>query len=198
MDLESLSIIMIGDTSVGKTTLMKKFIDGIYNENILSTIGIELFRKEVTIKNKNYIMKIWDTCGQERFRSISKNYYQNAQGIMLLFDISSLESFKHLSDWKSSLNDNVSNKNIPLVIVANKCDLNHVVTDEEIEKYSKNNNDVKIFKTSSKTNISIEEPFLYLGEAIINFNKNNKTNNNTLKVHQEEIKPKKKKKCCEK
>ena len=192
---ESLNIIMIGDSSVGKTTLMKKFIDGIYNENILSTIGVELFRKQIIINDKNYIMKIWDTCGQERFRSISKNYYQNAQGIMLLFDVSSIISFKHLYDWTLSLNENVSNKGIPLVIVANKCDLEHEVTDEDIYKYSTENN-VKIFKCSSKKNISVEEPFLYLGEEIIKYNIKNKISNNTLKVHKEDIKKKKKKNCC--
>ena len=86
-DPEHFKIIMIGDSSVGKTTLMRRYIEGIYNVKTLSTIGIELFKKEVSIQNKNYVMKIWDTCGQEKFRAISKNYYHNADGIMLLFDI---------------------------------------------------------------------------------------------------------------
>jgi small GTP-binding protein len=166
MDLESLKIIIIGDTSVGKTSLMKRFIEGFYNDKTLSTIGIELFKKEVSIQDKQYIMKIWDTCGQERFRSISKNYYHNAHGIILVFDINSKSSFEHLSEWTESINQNISNKNTPLVIVANKCDLAHIITDKEIEEYSTKNK-VKVFKTSSKDNINVEATFLYLGEEII-------------------------------
>ena len=175
MDPENFKIIMIGDSSAGKTTLMRRYIEGIYNEKTLSTIGIELFKKEVSIQNKNYVMKIWDTCGQEKFRAISKNYYNNADGIMLLFDISSHDTFEHLSDWTESINQNTS-KDTPLIIVANKCDLEHLVTDQEIEEYSTKNK-VKVIKTSSKDNINVEEPFLYLGEEIIkkglfNINKN--------------------------
>ena len=166
MDLESLMIIMIGDYSVGKTTLLQRFTEGIYNEKTLSTIGIELFKKEISINNKKYIMKIWDTCGQEKFRSISKNYYHNAQGIMLLFDVNSKLSFEHLSEWTESINQNILNENTPSVIVACKNDLEQIVTEQEIEEFSTKNN-IKVFKTSVKDNIAVEEPFLYLGEEII-------------------------------
>ena len=174
-DSENFKIIMIGDSSVGKTTLMRRYIEGIYNQKTLSTIGIELFKKEVSIQNKKYVMKIWDTCGQEKFRAISKNYYHNADGIMLLFDINSYDTFEHLSGWIESINQNIS-KDTPFIIVANKCDLDHLVTDQEIEEYSTKNK-VKVFKTSSKDNINVDEPFLYLGEEIIkkglfNINKN--------------------------
>ena len=111
-------------------------------------------------------MKIWDTCGQERFLSISKNYYHNAQGIMLLFDLNYKCSFEHLYDWIESLNQNILNENTPSVIVACKNDLTQIVTDQEIEEFSTKNN-IKVFKTSVKDNIAIEEPFLYLGEEII-------------------------------
>jgi Ras-related protein Rab-18 len=165
MDPEPFKIIMIGDTSVGKTSLMRRYIEGIYNEKTLSTIGIELFKKEVSIQNKNYVMKIWDTCGQERFRAISKNYYHNADGIMLVFDINFRKSFDNLSGWIGSIYQNTS-KDTPLIIVASKCDLEHLVTDQEIEEYSTKNK-VKVFKTSSKDNINVEATFLYLGEEII-------------------------------
>jgi small GTP-binding protein len=166
MESVSLNIIIIGDTSVGKTTLMKRFIDGVYNEKILSTLGVELFRKQVKINEKDYVFKIWDTCGQERFRTLTKNYYKNAEGIMLLFDIHSLDSFQHLNNWMNCLNENFNKTEIPLVVVASKCDLEPIVTDKEINDYS-NQNNVKIFKSSAKNNIQVEEPFLYLANEII-------------------------------
>jgi small GTP-binding protein len=166
MDSVSLNIIIIGDTSVGKTTLMKRFIDGIFNEKILSTLGVELFRKQVKINDNDYVLKIWDTCGQERFRTLTKNYYKNAEGIMLLFDIHSIDSFQHLNNWMKSLNENFNGSDIPLVVVASKCDLEQMITDNEIEDYS-NKNNVKIYKSSAKDNIQVEEPFLYLANEII-------------------------------
>ena len=196
-DSENFKIIMIGDSSVGKTTLMRRYIEGIYNQKTLSTIGIELFKKEVSIQNKNYVMKIWDTCGQEKFRAISKNYYNNADGIMLLFDISSHDTFEHLSGWIESINQNIS-KDTPFIIVANKCDLDHLVTDQEIEEYSTKNK-VKVFKTSSKDNINVEEPFLYLGEEIIKKGVYKENKNAVLKDNSssnEQNKKKKKIKFC--
>ena len=95
--LETISIIMIGDTSVGKSTLMKKFISGQFSDSLAPTLGVELYKKEVTIDEKQYLYRIWDTCGQERFRSLSKTYFRNSDGIMLLFDLNSSNSFENLN-----------------------------------------------------------------------------------------------------
>jgi small GTP-binding protein len=198
MDSVSLNIIIIGDTSVGKTTLMKRFIDGIFNEKILSTLGVELFRKQVKINDNDYVLKIWDTCGQERFRTLTKNYYKNAEGIMLLFDIHSIDSFQHLNNWMKSLNENFNGSDIPLVVVASKCDLEQMITDNEIEDYS-NKNNVKIYKSSAKDNIQVEEPFLYLANEIIENKKKKRKDINTsivLKAHKHVVQKKRRTICC--
>ena len=199
--LETISIIMIGDTSVGKSTLMKKFISGQYSNALAPTLGVELYKKEVIIEEKKYLYRIWDTCGQERFRSLSQSYYKSAGGIMLLFSLNSLESFENLNSWVNSIKDN-GIKDIPITLIGTKCDLDIIVSDEMIQNFVKENNNIieKYFKCSSKENIGIEEPFIELAQCIIQLNKdNNKGDKRYEKV--KIIKNKKngkisKRKCC--
>ena len=80
---DSINIIIIGDTNVGKTTLMKRYINDKFTENIIPSLGIELYRKIKEINGKKYLIKIWDTCGQERFKALTQNYYRNADGVMI-------------------------------------------------------------------------------------------------------------------
>ena len=143
---DSLSIILIGDPSVGKTSLMKRykkttncrFIDNTFSENLLNTLGVELFQKVV-----------WDTCGQERLRALTANYYRNADGIMLLFDLTQISTFNNLQNWIESVQEKVQDQ-LPLVIVGNKTDLiEHQVTTDMIKNLSQKY-EVEIFKTSAK------------------------------------------------
>ena len=148
---------MIGDTSVGKTALMKRFITGNYSEQYISTLGIELFKKNVKIKNENYMYRIWDTCGQEKFRSLTKSYYQQADGIMLLFDLNNIDSFNNLTLWFNSIEES-NCKDIPIVIVGTKCDLECSISDElinNLENKDFKNVTSKVFKCSAKDNIGV-------------------------------------------
>ena len=166
-ELETISIIMVGDTSVGKSTLMKKFISGQFSDSLAPTLGIELYKKEVTIDEKQYLYRIWDTCGQERFRSLSKTYFRNSDGIMLLFDLNSTNSFDNLSSWFVSIKDSGA-EDIPLILVGTKCDLEANISEETISNFiNENKNIQKYFKCSAKDNIGIEEPFFELGKLII-------------------------------
>ena len=90
---DTISIITIGDSSVGKTSIIKKFSDNNFSIGTLPTIGVELFKTELNINGENYLIKIWDTCGQERLRALTSNYYKNADGIILVYGINSNESF---------------------------------------------------------------------------------------------------------
>ena len=167
----SLSIIIIGDSTVGKTTLMKRYINGIFTENILPSLGIELFRKIIEIEGKKYLIKIWDTCGQERFRALTHNYYRNADGIMLLFDSNNLDSFQHLNLWLNSLQEQ-SVENFPLIIIGTKSDLPIKVTDNDINNFC-NKFNVKWFRTSAKTGENIDFCFNFLAKEIVNIKDNN-------------------------
>ena len=146
-------IILIGDSSVGKTCLFRKLTTGKYSEKNISTIGID--RKSFSLKvkveenneevEKNFTIQLWDTAGQERFRSVTKGYYKDSQGLLLIYDITNRDSFFNLDKWitgvKDSLGDedkNSENKYI-IILLGNKLDLaeNRTVTTEEAEKKCK-------------------------------------------------------------
>ena len=194
---DSLSIILIGDPSVGKTSLMKRykkttncrFIDNTFSENLLNTLGVELFQKVVNINGIFYQIKILDTCGQERLRALTANYYRNADGIMLLFDLTQISTFNNLQNWIESVQEKVQDQ-LPLVIVGNKTDLiEHQVTTDMIKNLSKKY-EVEIFKTSAKNGDESGKPFIRLAEEII---ENKKTRRSIFVMKKEE---EKKRKCC--
>ena len=169
---DSINIIIIGDTNVGKTTLMKRYINGHFTENIIPSLGIELYRKIKEINRKKYLIKIWDTCGQERFRSITQNYYRNADGVMLLFDSNNIESFHNLNIWLNSLKE-YSIKNFPLIIIGTKSDLPINVHDNDINIFC-NQFNIKWFRTSAKTGENISISFDFLTKEILNIKHNNR------------------------
>ena len=198
-DLETISIIMVGDTSVGKSTLMKKFISGQFSDSLAPTLGIELYKKEITIDEKQYLYRIWDTCGQERFRSLSKSYFRNSDGIMLLFDLNSQSSFDNLNSWFISIKESGA-EDIPLILVGTKCDLYTNITEETISNFVSQNKTIqKYFKCSAKENIGIEEPFIELGKLVVKqILPSRERTNSKIKIKKSksmEIQ-KPKKKCC--
>ena len=130
-------IILIGDSSVGKTCLFKKITTGTFSEKIISTIGMD--RKSLSFKipikddkgneiEKNFEIQLWDTAGQDRFRSITKQYFKDSQGLFLLYDITNKETFDNLDKWIYGVRENLggekNNKNkYIIVLLANKLDL---------------------------------------------------------------------------
>ena len=190
-------VFIVGASGAGKSTLMKKFISGQFSDSLAPTLGVELYKKEVTIDEKQYLYRIWDTCGQERFRSLSTSYFRNSDGIMLLFDLNSLNSFENLSSWFISIRDSGCD-NIPLIAVGTKCDLNCNVDEERIKKFIDDNKIIqKYFKCSAKNNIGVEEPFLELGKLIIKFNIHKERTYSKMKIKKvKAMEENTKKKCC--
>ena len=181
-ELDKISIIMVGDTAVGKSTLMKKFITGNFSDSLAPTIGVELYKKEIMIDNKKYLYRIWDTCGQERFRSLSKSYFRNSDGIMLLFDLNTVQSFENINTWIESIKENGCEET-PIILVGTKCDLNQNVSDETIQKFQKDNDIIQQFyKCSSKDDIGINEPFIELAKLVIRQNKPIERKNSKVKI----------------
>lgn len=114
--------IIIGDSGVGKSCILQRFIEDTFNPNLENTIGVEFGAKMVTIKDTNIKLQIWDTAGQEAFQSITRSYYRSAAGALLVYDITSTESFENVAKWLEEARIN-GNPEMVLCLVANKCDL---------------------------------------------------------------------------
>jgi len=167
---DTISIITIGDTSVGKTSIIKKFSDNNFSIGTLPTIGVELFKTELIIDNEKYLIKIWDTCGQERLRALTSNYYKNADGIILVYDVNSIDSFLNLKNWFKSIDDNCGTKP-PIIIVGNKIDLGGKIDEDIMNNFKMENKNYLMFECSAKTGKNINEAFVCISENIIK-NKN--------------------------
>jgi small GTP-binding protein len=117
-------IITLGDSGVGKSSIIKKYLTGVFEENNSSTVGINFSFKELIInKSQKIKLKIIDTCGQEKFRSLSKTYFKNADGVLFVFGINDKESFDNIKEWMGYFNEHKTIENTPKVLVGNKCDL---------------------------------------------------------------------------
>ena len=117
-----LKIVVIGDSRVGKTNLIKRFITNTFNQNSKSTLGVEFISKLYKIKDRILKVEIWDTAGQERYKSITSVYYKGAKGALVVYDITSKISFNNLDKWMTEIKD-ITSKDIRLMIIGNKIDL---------------------------------------------------------------------------
>ena len=189
----TLKIILVGDSSVGKTSLLLKYTKGGFEENYMSTIGVDFKLKSIEVNNYKVNLKIMDTCGQERFKSLNKNFYSSADGIMFVFDVTQKLSFKSIEGWLKEPLDFTSK--FKKILIANKIDLENIreVNKEMIEKYA-NKEKMIYFETSAKTGVNVDESFNKLAELIISDMKEEE-----IKEKTEKVSLKKKgnsKKCC--
>ena len=190
----SFKILLLGDTSVGKTCFLKRYTEDTFQDAYLSTIGFDFKFKMVTLKNgKQVKVQLWDTAGQERFRTIAKSYYKGAHGIILIYDVSNPKTYDNIKKWLAQIKEEASSK-VCIILVANKIDHEErVVTEEEGEKLAKSFN-LKIFESSAKENINVTEAFQEVIENI-SVNYSNIMAGGT-KLQNTKIITKEKKGCC--
>ena len=168
----SLKILLIGDSQVGKTSLLLKYTEHVFPEEHIATIGVEYKDKFILKDNYNIRLQIWDTAGQERFHSITKNIYRNANGVLFVYDITNQESFSNIKNWIKDL-QNVGN-DIKGVIIGNKIDLEQKrdVKKQDLEEIGKKYN-MPILETSAKQSINVNEGFeLLVNELLKGKNEN--------------------------
>ena len=131
-----LKILLIGDSGVGKTNLIERFISNTFTSNTKSTVGVEFVSKSYKINNQVFKIEFWDTAAQERYRSITPVYYKGAKRAILVFDITQRTSFENIDKWMVEIKEN-SSKDMKLMIVGNKKDLKderQVKTEEALDK----------------------------------------------------------------
>ena len=152
-------IIIVGDTNVGKTSILKKFIHNRFEFQFDTTIGVDFEQEMMSINDKNFNIHIWDTAGSERYKSITKSYYNNAHGVIIVFDITNYDSFNNVIDWFNDINK-LCIKNIPIILVGNKSDLEEKrrVSHKEIVELTTKLN-INYIEVSAKRGKNIEKIF---------------------------------------
>ena len=207
-EIISFKILLLGDSGVGKSAFILRFCEDKFDEDSLTTIGIDQKNKFVKRGDKKLELHIWDTAGQERFRSIAKNCYKGADGIILMYDISKYESFKQIKTWINNIKDAINIDKIGILVVGNKCDLPK--TDDTVDQESKQNyentNKMKIIEASAKDNINVSESFIFLIDKMLELGLGKKKSsedendidelNNSQQLKNPSNDKKKKENCC--
>ena len=170
-------VLLIGNSSVGKSSLLLRFVDNQWSDLFVPTIGVDFKIRTMEIDNKNVKLQIWDTAGQERFKNITASYYRGAHGIFVVYDISDTVSFKNINNWLIEIEKN-ANKNVYKILVGNKCDLEDKRTvsyqqgKELAETYG-----MQFIETSAKSNTNVDEAFQLLGREVMKMSLNDKEKN---------------------
>ena len=193
-------VLLLGNSDVGKSSLILRYVDQVWSDTFVPTIGVDFKVKTLEIENKQIKMQIWDTAGQERFRNVISSYFRGSHGIFLIYDITNRDSFKNLENWLIEIEKNAS-QNVLKILIGNKNDL---VDDREVQveegQAFANRNGMKFIETSAKMNTNVNEAFETLAKLMMEFSNEKKTlpTKNETKVLSassgKDIKTKKK--CC--
>ena len=200
----NLKILILGDSSVGKTSLLLKYADGYFPTIYVATIGVEYKIKQINVNGLDINLQIWDTAGQERFRSITQNFMKGADGIMYVYDITEKGSFDNLKNWIRQSED--STEGFKKIIVGNKSDLelDRNVPKESLQKFC-DDRKLKGVEVSAKLGTNVSETFECLAKMILadkskeeiikTYTEGGKERGLSIKSKEEKNK-KDKKKCC--
>ena len=189
-------VLILGDSTVGKTCFLVRYVDDSFDDSTLLSVGMDYRLKNVKTEDGTKVkLQIWDTCGQERYRSISKNYYKGANAIILVFSLIDKKSFESVENWINQIKEEAS-ESILIILVGNKSDLieKRVISYEEAEKLAKEFN-INYFECSAKTGENINVAFNDLIEQMVK--KTDKTKECTTQLNSENL-GNKKKTCCNK
>ena len=159
--------IMIGNASVGKSCILNSFLTQIFSSDYKVTVGVEFGTKAIKIKDKKLKLQIWDTSGQENFKSITRSYFRSAAVAFIIFDITSKRSFLDAEKWISEIEE-FGNKTVTLVLIGNKSDLKdkREIGFEECRSFAKSKN-MRYFETSAKNGNFVEEIFYQSAEVVL-------------------------------
>ena len=186
-------ILLLGDSTVGKTCFLLRYVDDSFLDLHMATIGLDYRLKTLILEEQKIVkVQLWDTAGQDKFRAITRNYYKGASGIILIFDVTNVKSYENIKKWINEIKEEISEK-VAIVLIGNKID------NVQERKISKEQGDklaseigVKFFETSAKTGEGINESVFFLVKKIFENDPEvkNKYQGRDLKMYN------KKRKCC--
>ncbi|KAF9295286.1 Ras- protein Rab-18 [Mortierella antarctica] len=166
----TLKLLLIGSSGTGKSSLLMRFVDGIFlaPDEISATIGVDFKVKVIDVEGKKYKLTIWDTAGQERFRTLTSSYYRGAQGVILVYDVSNRDSFNDLQTWFNELDTYCSSKEVVRMIVGNKVDKesSREVSRQEGQEFARKLQTLFV-ECSAKTKLGVQQAFDELVQQII-------------------------------
>lgn len=165
MEGPTIKLLLIGDSGVGKSSLLLRFADGTFTTSFISTIGIDFKIKSLELGGKKCKLQIWDTAGQERFRTITSAYYRGAMGILIVYDVTDETSFQNVIMWMKNI-DQHAGKAVNRILVGNKADMPHrvVTTQQGIDLAAKYC--IPFIETSSKTGENVDDCFQTVAKAV--------------------------------
>ena len=193
-----LKILILGDSGVGKTSILIKYINNKFDESHIATIGVDYMDKTIKYKNINVKLQIWDTSGQEKFRSIARNFYRNSDAIFIVFDLNNKDTYNSIKQWINDVEEHCPN--IKKILLGNKSDLEKNVSEEIIKNFAKENN-LQYFETSAKNGTNIKEAFKAMVDLLLG-GKSEQEILNGFALHESDLsiasenQTTKKKKCC--
>lgn len=158
-----LKVIVLGDSGVGKTSLMNQFVNKKFSNQYKATIGADFLTKEVMVDDRMVTLQVWDTAGQERFQSLGVAFYRGADCCVLVYDVSNAQSFKSLETWRDEFLIQAAPRDpehFPFVALGNKVDLDfRAVTTSRAQTWCQSKGDIPYYETSAKENINVEQAF---------------------------------------
>jgi len=162
MKYYTFKVLLIGAPNVGKTSIFYRYVKNQFSQDYITTIGINYLTKEITIDSKKKIkLVISDIAGQEKFKSLRKEFYQGANGALVIFDLTQLKTYEAIEGWLSEMFE-ILEENIPFIITGNKVDLieevNRSIDKDIVKDYAESKNSIYI-ETSAKTGEKVEEAF---------------------------------------
>ena len=184
-------ILLLGDSTVGKTCFLLRYTDDTFLDLHMATIGLDYRLKTMILDDQKIVkVQLWDTAGQDKFRAITRNYYKGARGIILIYDVTNIKSYENIKKWINEIKEEISEK-VTIVLIGNKIDneKERKISKEQGEQLAQEYN-VAFFETSAKSGVGINESVFYLVKKIVEADPEALKKGKKLKIKNP------KKKCC--